>query len=118
MQEEEIGLRGAFALDASLLTGRTMLNLDTEESGQVYIGCAGCCLPLMYGNLQAAGVIVNGQMSHRTRQGLCACQVPWHCILCRRRGLGAAAARGAQQHCQWKSAAACWHQRAEGRTLR
>jgi dipeptidase D len=41
MQEEEIGLRGAFALDASLLTGRTMLNLDTEEAGQVYIGCAG-----------------------------------------------------------------------------
>ena len=41
VQEEEIGLRGAFALDASLLTGRTMLNLDTEEAGQVYIGCAG-----------------------------------------------------------------------------
>lgn len=41
VQEEEIGLRGAFALDASLLTGRTMLNLDTEEAGEVYIGCAG-----------------------------------------------------------------------------
>lgn len=55
-QEEEIGLRGAFALDASLLTGRTMLNLDTEEAGQVYIGCAGCCLPLMCSDLSTAGV--------------------------------------------------------------
>eukprot|EP00208_Stichococcus_sp_RCC1054_P000030 CAMPEP_0206143220 /NCGR_PEP_ID=MMETSP1473-20131121/19682_1 /ASSEMBLY_ACC=CAM_ASM_001109 /TAXON_ID=1461547 /ORGANISM="Stichococcus sp, Strain RCC1054" /LENGTH=503 /DNA_ID=CAMNT_0053538521 /DNA_START=190 /DNA_END=1701 /DNA_ORIENTATION=- len=39
--EEEIGLKGAFALDGSLLKGRIMLNLDTEEAGQIYIGCAG-----------------------------------------------------------------------------
>ena len=56
MQEEEIGLRGAFALDASLLTGRTMLNLDTEEAGQVYIGCAGCFFPLMCGCVSSAAV--------------------------------------------------------------
>jgi len=39
--DEETGLNGAFNLDPSLLTGRTMLNLDTEEWGALYIGCAG-----------------------------------------------------------------------------
>ena len=39
--DEETGLTGAFELDASMLTGRTMLNLDTEEWGALYVGCAG-----------------------------------------------------------------------------
>ena len=32
---------GAFGLDGSLLTGRTLLNLDTEDWGEIFIGCAG-----------------------------------------------------------------------------
>ena len=39
--DEETGLTGAFELDGSMLTGRTMLNLDTEEWGALYVGCAG-----------------------------------------------------------------------------
>jgi dipeptidase D len=39
--DEETGLTGAMQLDSSLLTGKTMLNLDTEEDGALYIGCAG-----------------------------------------------------------------------------
>jgi dipeptidase D len=39
--EEETGLTGAAALDAKLLRGRLLLNLDTEEEGAVYVGCAG-----------------------------------------------------------------------------
>jgi dipeptidase D len=39
--DEETGLTGAKALDPSLITGRVMLNLDTEEDGAVYFGCAG-----------------------------------------------------------------------------
>lgn len=39
--EEEIGLLGASALDPALVTGRTLLNLDTEEEGALYVGCAG-----------------------------------------------------------------------------
>ncbi|GGX43971.1 beta-Ala-His dipeptidase [Saccharospirillum salsuginis] len=39
--EEETGLHGASNLDASLLTGTRMLNLDTEDWGELYIGCAG-----------------------------------------------------------------------------
>ena len=39
--DEETGLTGAFGLDGSMLAGRVMLNLDTEEWPQVFIGCAG-----------------------------------------------------------------------------
>lgn len=39
--DEETGLNGAWGVDTSLLSGRVMLNLDTEEWGSLYIGCAG-----------------------------------------------------------------------------
>ena len=40
---EEVGLQGAFALDAKALklTAKTMLNLDTEDWGCLFVGCAG-----------------------------------------------------------------------------
>lgn len=39
--DEEQGLTGANGLDASLISGRTLLNLDSEEQGMIVIGCAG-----------------------------------------------------------------------------
>ncbi len=39
--DEETGLTGAAQLDATLLTGRLLLNLDSEEDGILYVGCAG-----------------------------------------------------------------------------
>ncbi|EFN51344.1 hypothetical protein CHLNCDRAFT_59267 [Chlorella variabilis] len=39
--DEETGLTGAFQLDGTMLHGRTLLNLDTEDWGDVFIGCAG-----------------------------------------------------------------------------
>ncbi|MFR9164913.1 MAG: aminoacyl-histidine dipeptidase [Dysgonomonas sp.] len=39
--DEETGLTGAYALSKDLLTGHYMINLDTEEEGEFYIGCAG-----------------------------------------------------------------------------
>jgi dipeptidase D len=39
--DEETGLTGAKQLDPSLINGRILLNLDTEEDGAIYIGCAG-----------------------------------------------------------------------------
>lgn len=39
--DEETGLKGAWGVDASKLKGKKMLNLDTEEWGSLYIGCAG-----------------------------------------------------------------------------
>jgi dipeptidase D len=39
--DEETGLTGAQRLDGSMLRGRTMLNLDSEEDGVLFAGCAG-----------------------------------------------------------------------------
>lgn len=39
--DEETGLNGALGLESKLLKGKKMLNLDTEEWGSLYIGCAG-----------------------------------------------------------------------------
>jgi len=39
--DEETGLTGAAQLDPSLVGGRRMLNLDTEELYAIYIGCSG-----------------------------------------------------------------------------
>jgi dipeptidase D len=39
--DEETGLGGAMNLDAGLLSGTRMLNLDTEDWNELYIGCAG-----------------------------------------------------------------------------
>ena len=39
--DEETGMTGAFGLKGDLLQGRMIINLDSEEEGTVYIGCAG-----------------------------------------------------------------------------
>ncbi|MBI5925458.1 MAG: aminoacyl-histidine dipeptidase [Aquabacterium sp.] len=39
--DEEAGMGGAQGLQPGLLQGRLMLNLDTEEWGEFYLGCAG-----------------------------------------------------------------------------
>lgn len=39
--DEETGLTGANMLASDLLTGDILLNLDTDEEGDLYIGCAG-----------------------------------------------------------------------------
>lgn len=39
--DEETGLTGANMLDKNLLTGSILINLDTEEEGEIYIGCSG-----------------------------------------------------------------------------
>ncbi len=39
--DEETGLTGAYGLEKGFLAGTRMLNLDTEEEGAIYVGCAG-----------------------------------------------------------------------------
>ena len=39
--DEEAGMGGARGLEPDLLAGRLLLNLDTEEWGEFYVGCAG-----------------------------------------------------------------------------
>ena len=39
--DEETGLSGAFALQPGFLSGNILLNLDSEDEGEIFIGCAG-----------------------------------------------------------------------------
>lgn len=39
--DEEIGLLGAVGLDCSVLNGKRLINLDSEEEGSLWISCAG-----------------------------------------------------------------------------
>ena len=39
--DEETGLTGAAQLDGDMLQGRQLINLDSEEDGILYVGCAG-----------------------------------------------------------------------------
>ena len=39
--DEETGLSGAFALQKGFMSGKTLLNLDSEDEGEIFIGCAG-----------------------------------------------------------------------------
>ena len=38
---EETGMDGAMALEPGFFTGRTLINLDSEDEGQLFVGCAG-----------------------------------------------------------------------------
>jgi aminoacyl-histidine dipeptidase len=39
--DEETGLTGAFALEPNFLTGEVLINLDSEDDGEIFVGCAG-----------------------------------------------------------------------------
>ena len=39
--DEETGLTGAFALKPGFMTGDILINLDSEDEGELFIGCAG-----------------------------------------------------------------------------
>lgn len=65
---EEVGMEGASGIDLSMLKGRRLLNLDSEEEGQIMASCAGGCradcqLPLQWTELE-------GQLCTITVSGL------------------------------------------------
>jgi dipeptidase D len=39
--DEETGLTGAFALEKDFLSGQILINLDSEDDGEIFVGCAG-----------------------------------------------------------------------------
>lgn len=39
--DEEVGMDGAFGLKPGFLKGKIMINCDSEEEGQLFVGCAG-----------------------------------------------------------------------------
>ncbi|WP_312049107.1 aminoacyl-histidine dipeptidase [Acinetobacter courvalinii] len=67
--DEEAGMSGARLLEAGVLTGQWLFNIDTEEWGELYLGCAGSIdlevgQPLEYetapANLIYVDVLVSG----------------------------------------------------------
>ena len=58
--DEEVGMLGAAVIDLSMLKGRTLLNLDSEEEGIFTVSCAG-----------GATAIVNMPVSRRAVYGPC-----------------------------------------------
>lgn len=40
-RDEETGLTGAEALESGFMTGKYLINLDSEDEGEIFIGCAG-----------------------------------------------------------------------------
>ena len=61
--DEETGMLGAAALDASVLKGRTMLNLDSEDEGVLTVSCAGgnvsvCTLPVTHAPFSGTALTV------------------------------------------------------------
>ena len=76
--DEEVGLRGARALDASRLTGKRLINMDSEEEGILTVSCAGgvrvsCAVPAAYekpdGSMRAKTVTVSGLLGGHS--GIC-----------------------------------------------
>lgn len=39
--DEETGMTGAFALEPNTLNGKILINTDSEQEGELYVGCAG-----------------------------------------------------------------------------
>lgn len=66
--EEETGMDGAKALDGSLLSGRHMINIDSEEENVVLCGCAGGAR--LTGMIPAERVMAGGRSVKVTVSGL------------------------------------------------
>ena len=70
--DEEIGMLGAAALDASLLKARYLLNIDSEDEGILLAGCAGgataeCSIPVkhaIFGGSEAIIKVEKGLGGH------------------------------------------------------
>lgn len=67
--DEEIGLLGAKFIDASVLKGKYLLNLDSEEEGFIWVSCAGglsgiTSIPMVYQTVE--GTVVDVQLDGLT----------------------------------------------------
>ena len=42
-RDEETGLTGAFGMKSGFMTGTMLINLDSEDEGEIFVSCAGGC---------------------------------------------------------------------------
>ncbi len=66
--DEETGMDGAKALNPSVLSGRKLINIDSEEEGVVTVGCAGgvrmnCVLPVRRETIDADAAYFTADIS-------------------------------------------------------
>lgn len=54
--DEETGMLGAAAIDLSMLKGRTLINLDSEDEGVFTVSCAGGCRATLSLNVERRAV--------------------------------------------------------------
>ena len=55
--DEETGLTGAFEMRPKFITGSILINLDSEDEGEIFIGCAGGMDTSAFFNLQTVPVM-------------------------------------------------------------
>ena len=67
--DEEVGLIGAQGLDISNLNGKYLINLDSEEDGKIWVGCAGGMT--ISNDMDVEMVSVDGIEATITLSGLC-----------------------------------------------
>lgn len=68
--EEEIGLVGAMNLDPEILSGRILLNLDSDRDAEFTVGCAGGRSTTLEIPLMAAGTVYNSNATTISVGGL------------------------------------------------
>ncbi|MDW6001646.1 aminoacyl-histidine dipeptidase [Vibrio mangrovi] len=67
---EEAGMTGAFGLEAGYLEGEILLNTDSEQEGEVYVGCAGGINGLLAFDIQRSEVPENHVVRKLQLKGL------------------------------------------------
>jgi len=68
--EEEVGIVGATELDPSLLSGKTLINLDSEDEGIFFIGCAGGRTSFIDLKISTEAIPANHNLFHLSIGGL------------------------------------------------
>jgi dipeptidase D len=68
--DEETGMSGAKGLEAGQLSGKILLNLDTEEDNELTIGCAGGIDVTAEGNYEAESLAMGGSVLRLQIRGL------------------------------------------------
>ncbi|KNC67173.1 aminoacyl-histidine dipeptidase, partial [Pseudoalteromonas rubra] len=68
--DEEAGMSGAFGLQAGWLEGDILLNTDSEQEGEIYMGCAGGVDASMTVSIERQAVAAGSQLVEISLKGL------------------------------------------------
>lgn len=69
-RDEETGLTGAFEMKPGFMSGKYLINLDSEDEGQIFVSCAGGCRTQAIFDYQPADVPAGQFFAQITVSGL------------------------------------------------